>query len=391
MTMPSHYIDVGRNGEGLSPSALSSHPWPDRAPDLSSIPTNSDSLFQEQLRQESVEKRGLNEARLLAKAKAAGTVKGILHILNHRVFQFNSREAFATSPHWEKAVASCCQAEQPIEIVLPIFCIIANPVKRFEATTCTLGEMVTLSNLADLSRLVSRHYAPGLIIHIIADSTFYAMPFGNTNVEAVAYLNALQAEIEHMKANDTLRLHDMSQVLSPEAGGFGHFYDRWRCTFREHPSAGISEDDYENWLASMLACFNIKKHALSFETLKTIYTTAMPDHFQHEARCALAEYRAVKAAAADLQWERRFFPRSIRATIHTKKLPVLGLRLYPEYKRRSKWLPYHGIALFQKLQHDGRHIMLIEPELFAASRPNIVRLTSPVGRTLGYLDETPHA
>lgn len=390
MTKSSHYIDIGRNGEGLSPSALNNHPWPEQAPDLSSIPVNTDPVFQEQLRQECVTKRGLDETRLLAEANAAGTVKGILHILNHRVFQFNSRQAFATSAHWERTVADCCRAGRPIEIVLPIFCIIANPVKRFEATTCTLGEMVTLSNLADLSRLVSAHYAPGLILHIIVDSTFYAMPFGNTNVEAVAYLNALKAEIRCIKADDTLRLHDMSQVLAPKAEEFGRFYDRWRCTFQERPSAGISENAYESWLASMLACFNIKKHALDFETLKSIYTTVMPDHFQHEARCALAEYRAVKAAAAELQWERHFFPRSIRATIHTKELPVLGLRLYPEYKRRSRWLPYHGIALFQKLRHDGRYIMLIEPELFAASRPNVIRLADATGRTMGYLDENPY-
>ncbi|MCX5617498.1 hypothetical protein NQF86_02255 [Bombella sp. TMW 2.2543] len=94
MTKSSHYIDIGRNGEGLSPSALNNHPWPEQAPDLSSIPVNTDPVFQERLRQEYVTKRELDETRLLAEANAAGTVKGIPHILKHGGFQFNSRRSF---------------------------------------------------------------------------------------------------------------------------------------------------------------------------------------------------------------------------------------------------------------------------------------------------------
>jgi hypothetical protein len=36
-----------------------------------------------------------------------------------------------------------------------------------------------------------------------------------------------------------------------------------------------------------------------------------------------------------MSWEEKYFPNSIRATIHQKQQDILGLRIYPEYKKTS--------------------------------------------------------
>ncbi|OOR84302.1 hypothetical protein B0180_04820 [Moraxella canis] len=74
---------------------------------------------------------------------------------------------------------------------------------------------------------------------------------------------------------------------------------------------------------------------------------------------------------SQLSWEEKYFPNSIRATIHQKQQDILGLRIYPEYKKASKLLPYHGIAVLKTL--DGNDCMLIQPEINVASQIGVKR------------------
>ncbi|WP_114801119.1 hypothetical protein U0021_05250 [Moraxella canis] len=86
---------------------------------------------------------------------------------------------------------------------------------------------------------------------------------------------------------------------------------------------------------------------------------------------AFIDYRSLKYAMSQLSWEEKYFPNSIRATIHQKQQDILGLRIYPEYKKASKLLPYHGIAVLKTL--DGNDCMLIQPEINAASQTGVKR------------------
>lgn len=76
------------------------------------------------------------------------------------------------------------------------------------------------------------------------------------------------------------------------------------------------------------------------------------------------------------------FPHGIRATIHMKNIPVLGLRVYPEYKLRSTLLPYHGIAVIEYVSRMRRHRVTIEPELLITG--DVTRIIDPFGVTVFY-------
>lgn len=112
-------------------------------------------------------------------------------------------------------------------------------------------------------------------------------------------------------------------------------------------------------------------------------------HLEDSATLALAEYRALKAAAADTNWEKRHFPNAIRATIHAKKIPVLGLRLYPEYKLGSRLLPYHGIATLVPGDNDGAEMMEIRHKINVIGNPSFTRVIDEKGLTQFYEPSTP--
>ncbi|NDW02983.1 hypothetical protein GTK09_00950 [Jiella sp. 40Bstr34] len=90
-----------------------------------------------------------------------------------------------------------------------------------------------------------------------------------------------------------------------------------------------------------------------------------------------------------MRWEEEFFPSALRATIHTKGIPVLGLRLYPEYKLRSNLLPYHGIGVIRFGPKYKLHYMTVEPEMFVCGRDEFTRITDRDGYTMHYLEDRP--
>jgi len=75
----------------------------------------------------------------------------------------------------------------------------------------------------------------------------------------------------------------------------------------------------------------------------------------------------------------------IRATIHTKDIPVLGLRIYPEYKKNSRLLPYHGIGYFYL--KNNKYKMKIMTEMEAVLIPGVIKIEDENGITQGYISE----
>lgn len=152
-------------------------------------------------------------------------------------------------------------------------------------------------------------------------------------------------------------------------------------------SPGLSEKEYRQWLVSMRSTLNSRRMGFSYQELKMLFGAsgkAAPSPLDDIAAVALAEYRALKAAAADTRWENIHFPNAIRATIHSKSIPVLGLRLYPEYKTASRLLPYHGIAVMRKEESNGREYMEIRQEITVVGNPGYTRVTGVDGVTQFY-------
>ena len=79
------------------------------------------------------------------------------------------------------------------------------------------------------------------------------------------------------------------------------------------------------------------------------------------------------------------WPDAIRVTCHVTRdpeRPMIGLRTYPDYRRSSQLLPYHGAPI---IFHDGRRLkMAVHPEVWLRAHPGLTRVTCEDGETYFY-------
>ncbi len=242
-------------------------------------------------------------------ARQTPAAEAILQLLNHWAFQFNSRRRFLECEKWSRYIKIAIQANRAVEIMIPAFCVIANPIKRIDGHAITAAEDVSLLHLANLARFIKQIYSPGLIIHIVSDSNFYALPLGLTAVEAQRYFQQLRCRVCELKLDETLKVHDMVDLLLDHASLFRERFVYWRATYLHDPLCdGISAIEYMRWQSSTLNSINTQKLGLDYRELAVIFdplATPRADDYDHHASIALAEYRAMKAAAADTGWEER--------------------------------------------------------------------------------------
>ncbi|OIQ98618.1 pyoverdine/dityrosine biosynthesis protein [mine drainage metagenome] len=324
----------------------------------------------------------------LERTKALDLPSRIIELLNHNAFQFNSRKKFRECDQWRQMVTDACEKGAPIEILILAFCVISNPTKRVQPTEVTAADDVSLLHMDNIARHIASIYPPGAIFHVISDSTFYALPLGVTSVEAQNYLIQLRQRTEELQIADTIKIHDISDYLSNYNQFFHNRFEIWRAKFLSDPlSHDLLADEYQRWHASMRATLNSRRMGFSYEQLATLFCADSGislAHLDDSATLALAEYRALKAAAADTNWEKHHFPNAIRATIHAKKIPVLGLRLYPEYKLGSRLLPYHGIAVMVPGDNGDAKRMEIRHEITVIGNPSFTRVVDEKGLTQFY-------
>jgi len=266
--------------------------------------------------------------------------------------------------------------------------VISNPTKRVQTTEVTAAEDVSLLHLREIAKRIREIYSPGAVFQIVSDSTFYAMPLGVTSVESQNYLKSLQERITGLGIADTIKISDISDYLAYNNQAFHERFALWRRRFISEPiGAEMSAGEYRQWHASMKATINSRRMSLEYPQMVSLFdaeSSSAATDLDQIATIALAEYRALKAAAADMQWEDRYFPSAVRGTIHIKKIPVLGLRLYPEYKITSRLLPYHGISVVVPSGEDGTERMEIRHEITVIGNPAYTRVVDAHGLTQFY-------
>lgn len=382
-------LPVGLSGEIISRSQIGQEfVWPAQDPRQQIQPTRTYGPGDEVLMRELAVSPHFDREEFLERTAAMETPERILELLNHNAFQFNSRKKFRANETWRERVATACAQGRPVDVLILAFCVISNPTKRVHPTEVTLAEDVSLLHMAHIAGHVAAFYPPGVIFHVISDSTFYALPLGVTSVEAQKYLVDLKQRTEELGISDCVKVHDITDYLAATNRDFHDQFTAWRSVFMSTPLAdGLTEDEYQRWHASMRATLNSRRMGFSYPELVSLFSAdggAEHRHLDDSATVALAEYRALKAAAADTRWDDTFFPLAIRATIHAKKIPVLGLRLYPEYKLGSRLLPYHGVAVIGRDEDGLRKRMEIRHEITVIGNPCFTKVVGADGTTQFY-------
>jgi pyoverdine/dityrosine biosynthesis protein Dit1 len=273
-----------------------------------------------------------------------------------------------------------------LSIIIPIFCNIGNPFKRFDVTDVTYAERITLLHLDQVGRRSLQLYPYGIRFKVVVDATFYSTPFHNSVIETNRYYQSLKEYVTSAGLSQHIEVLDMMDLLSQRSVDFTDRFHFWmnRLTDEHKADATLSL-----WTKSMLNSINLRHLQNDYETLVACYDDTTDndirlDHWRR-AKESLILYRALKNAAVDIEWETLVAEHWIRSTIHTKRIPVLGLRIYPEYKKSSKLLPYHGVAVFFSDPGKNRIRMKILPEIEAILIPDVKRIINSEGRTQAYI------
>lgn len=377
-------------GEILSDSKPSAgYDWPESAPntDTSKLETLLTDT-REHLLQACATYSEFDNEKFQNLSKTGNLLEDAITFLNHHAFQFNSKRRFANSERVRKSINSSIASKSPLRIVIPIFCIIGNWAKRIDPTTVTFAEECTLRSLQNIAHMYQNTVGLRLKFEIIADATFYTRPFGSDPTFAAGYLAGLKNYVIS-KNLDALTIHDMSDIPAGKLCEFEKEYIRVRSILSHDPTYGLEAREAQSWIESMSKCITTRDLGASYEEVKDTFKNGnFKSKFGQEVlrrtERAFVDYRALKYALSALDWEDTHFPDSIRATIHHKKLDVMGLRVYPRYKLGSRLLPYHGVALISS-NDEGGYQMQVLPEISMVDRDEYTRYITNDGFTDLYL------
>lgn len=323
------------------------------------------------------------------KASFGSSAERLTAILSSGTLNFNrSAVRTAIGPR----IAAACAAGEPVRIVMPAFCKIGNTAKLIYSLHPTAAEEVSLGHLAHVARSLSTLYAPEVRMVMLTDSRLYGARLRNPAPTIAAYNKALYQICADVAPEGEVTLIDYDDLL----GEFASEYERAYQTGLERVLANDSEMFAE---LSRFELYESVRASLNTSTLGMTYNDLF-ECFSHRRNPAnrfynlldeqteksITEKMAMRFACRELEQRvltRQFGPNYVRSTIHVSSAsPILGLRIYPDYKRSSDQLPYHGVPVLYRAGE--RDKMLVAPETRFWCDANLERVTHRNGETYFY-------
>ena len=209
--------------------------------------------------------------------------------------------------------------------------------------------------------------------------------------QVTQYLRDVKALAAEASPEGSLFVHDYAELLADEARTFGLYFARYRRTLADNPNALIDHQTYRGLHASTRTCISTGGLGLNFEDMRALFgPNPDPGHrlagwFDEGAHRGLQIQLAIKLAADRVNLPQKLWPNHVRASCHKGlkhgRAPI-GLRVYPEYYRSGKLLPYHGVPILTQRPEGPR--LMIEPEICLRARIDCTRVVDDAGRTFFY-------
>jgi len=372
-------VSISTNGSIIEDSPfLARSAWPDTKPDRRGKRQRIGADIRQYLAAECAVSRHFPSQNWWRKEKGSGrsTAEIVRNFLNHRVLQFNSKQLFGDSDHALHQIKRAISKHNCVHVILPVFCVISSWPKRHDTTSLTFAEEVSLRHLAEVASRLRENIGVGLRFTIISDATFYADIFGDCMRAALRYVQDLQRFVDSAGLGDALDVVDMSDIIETQGPAYIDALERNMQVFQADPAQGISAEEAIRWRASVASTLNVSDIPMSYGQLRRLHMSgafpsdAIAAKISDRIDRAFVHYRAMKQSLADLNWDRAAYPHALRGTIHHKTAPVLGIRIYPEYKSKCQLLPYHGIAVVERGRSGWQ--MRVEQEIYQHDRPGLV-------------------
>jgi pyoverdine/dityrosine biosynthesis protein Dit1 len=289
-------------------------------------------------------------------------------------------------------IAAACSAAEPLRIVMPAFCRIGNTAKLMYSLRPTAAEEVSLGHLSHIARSLSTLYSPGVQFVLLSDARLYGPRLLNPVPTVSAYNKALHEICSNVAPDGEVELIEYDELLGAYASEFENAYQRGIERVAARDPAMFAELSREELYESVRASLNTSTLGMTYDDLFECFSHQRnPDNRFYKLLADQTEESvkmkmAMRFACHELEGRvltNQFGPHYIRATIHvSRSSPVLGLRIYPDYKRSSDQLPYHGVPL---LYREGERIkMLVAPETRFWRDGSLERVTHQNGETYFY-------
>jgi hypothetical protein len=319
-----------------------------------------------------------------------GTVaERLTAILSSGTLNFNrSRVSTAIGPRIDAA----CAAGEPVRIIMPAFCKIGNTAKLMYSLRPTAAEEVSLGHLAHVARSLSTFYRPGVQLIMLTDARLYGARLRNPVPTVAAYNTALHEIRASVVANSELQLIEYDDLLGRYAAEFERAFQGGLERVAANDPEMFAELSPYQLYESVRASLCTSTLGMTYNDLFECFSHQRnPENRFYKLLAAQTEESttikmAMRFACRQLEGRvltERFGPNYVRATIHVSSAsPVLGLRIYPDYKRSSDQLPYHGVPL---LYRSGDRVkMLVAPETRFWRDSTLERVTHRDGETYFY-------
>ncbi|MEM9108485.1 MAG: HAD-IA family hydrolase [Planctomycetota bacterium] len=390
--------------EILQVSSLEDFPWPDSDPHSTLQPTRNicseDIVIMRECAQAS--SLDISQFRKNARKQNWNIPKQILAILSHQKFQMNPAKAVREEPAWNRSVTLAISQNRPIELVYPQFCVIPNAPKRYTNIGPSAGEDCTIEFIKHVNDHVKQIYAPGIIMHALADASLYASAFQTHQTEVDTYFSELAGRIKELGASDIIQLHDYSDLLrqrcNPEYQIL--YYKIGQSVWAGPIESLLPNTDIPTLRRSVRCSINTRRFQLSHKEHLSLFGPLDQRDINHSllstidqmTEIALREVITIRLACGEIDIASRLWPDAIRASCHkgqkNGRWPI-GLKTYPEYYGSCKLLPYHGMPIINT-NSKGKLKMTIEPEVKLRSRNDLVRVMSSSDEVYFYIHQDIH-
>lgn len=286
----------------------------------------------------------------------------------------------------KKILDACVAKNQPVRILLPAFPFKDQNPFRTEASPShvDMGEVVMLARLYILVRcLMEVLPSIGVELIVATDGVIYSSIFGIKKEEAVAYRERMRAYRNLLNLQHLIHIVDINDIIGRIDG-----FDTVQKIVTEHLQAAIRNDQETKTRFDVLVRgikFNLNLRTYmdqyDLEALTRTLDDAIDDdsladkernlrtEIDQQAQIAALKYVSLHLTMGHFDMFERFFPFSLRATIHPK-VGQIGIA------KDGKMLPWNGVPLVSEIAEEQlwKNVQVLEvSRIFRLAHNRILR------------------
>ncbi|MDR3478924.1 MAG: L-tyrosine/L-tryptophan isonitrile synthase family protein [Gammaproteobacteria bacterium] len=244
--------------------------------------------------------------------------------------------------------------QEPITFVLPSFPFKCPNPAKVRRRSPDMAEILCLSRLYEICKVISKFYSPGAKFIIIADGDVYKEMFGITKYEALNYKETCISFIKQLGFSNQIEVVDMANLIEKNKSDYNIFLKNLKPQFSQWWNNNKESDKVRSLVDSSTANISSNTHIcqdlvklgtsrpynkLDTEKLIRHIEDTRKKIFRRAEQCAF-DYALFLYVLKEMDLINLSYPNAIRSTVHPKP-KQWGIHLV---NAKSRIFPWHGMA-----------------------------------------------